>query len=82
MRASVFEQWFGGELDPYAGDKVEGAGGEPLDVKGIGKMKLAISGLTTLPPTPITTLVCDNLEPTVLVGRRALSKWKLARAYT
>ena len=81
MRASVFEQWFGGELDPYEGDNVEGAGGEPLKPKGVAKMKLAISGLTTLPPTPITILVCDNLEPNFLVGRRALNKWKLDVAY-
>ena len=81
MKTSIFERWFGGELEPYEGDRVEGAGGEPLKPKGVARMKLAISGLTTLPPTPILILVCDNLEPNFLVGRRALTKWKLDVAY-
>ena len=44
-------------------------------------MKLAISGLTTLPPTPLTILICDDLGPEFLVGRKTLNNWNLSVHY-
>ena len=44
-------------------------------------MRLAIAGLTTLSPTDVSILVCDNLEPDFLVGRKSLTNWELSVHY-
>ena len=44
-------------------------------------MKLAISGLPTLEPTPIRVLVCDNVGQELLIGRQALTRWDVSVRY-
>ena len=83
MNATLFRRLFGEERDlmPYTGVRIEGATGDSLLPKGEIDMKLAISGLPTLEPTPIRVLVCDNVGQELLIGRQALTRWDVSVRY-
>ena len=81
MKTSIFYQWFGREMEPYTGDRVNGAVGEALKPRGVATMRLAISGLTTLSPELVSILVCDNLDPDFLIGRKLLTNWEVSVHY-
>ena len=49
--------------------------------RGVARFKLAISGLPSLVPNEVKVLLCDNLSPDFLIGRKALSNWNLSVHY-
>ena len=83
MNATLFRRLFGEEkeLMPYTGVRIEGATGDSLLPKGEVDMKLAISGLPALKPTPVRVLVCDNVGQELLIGRQAITRWDVSVRY-
>ena len=81
IRKSVFNFWFGDEMEPYDGVRIEGAGGDLLDLVGKAKIGLAISGFSTIKPKIVDVLICNDLGPGFLVGRKVLNDWNLSIHY-
>ena len=65
-------------MDPYTGIRVEAAGGNPLKMVGQVEMGIAISGLDTVHPKLINVVICEDLGPEVLIGRKLMIDWRLS----
>jgi len=81
MRESVFRKFIGNAMDPYKGQTIHVANGQPLDIVGVVQIGLAMPGLDGLPPTIVEMMICNSLSSDFLMGRRMLDDWDLTIKY-